>query len=146
MTLEETLAYYRRLNKHQVTAFTEKVPDVNMQRIVEEPFEGNMHLSMVFSEEIGRTKKDFLIAALHALEYDPHEISDELSKYVIQDSTYEQAIKEFSIPTTKKMLKEAEVTADHCLCCFKLKEKDELTFLLKTKTAYILLMEMYWKS
>jgi len=146
MTLLETIAYYKNLNKQCATAFAEKRPNVQIQRIIEEPFEGNVHLSMVFSNTINASKKEFLIAAFNALEYDNFDITLELGSYNIQNYTYLQTIAELSIPKTAEILNECKITADNCVFILKLKEKDELTFLIKTKTKYIFVAEIFWRS
>ena len=146
MTLQKTIEYYKNLNKQSATAFAEKIPDIQIQRIIEESFKGNVHLSMVFSNAVNASEKEFLIAAYYALKYDDFDVTLELGSYAIQNYTYEQTIAELSIPKTVEILKEYKVTVDNCICIFKLKEKDELTFLIKTKTEYIFITEIFWWS
>jgi hypothetical protein len=146
MTLHKTIEYYKNLNKQSATAFAEKIPDIQIQRIIEESFKGNLHLSIVFSNAINASEKEFLIAAFYALKYDDFDVTLELGSYTIQNYTYEQTIAELSIPKTVEILKEYKVTVDNCMSILKLKEKDELTFLIKTKTEYIFITEIFWWS
>ena len=101
---------------------------------------------MVFSNAINASEKEFLIAAFHALEYDNFDITLELGSYTIQNYTYQQTIAELSIPKTTEILNEHKITADNCMFILNLKEKDELTFLIKTKTEYIFIAEIFWWS
>ena len=146
MNLEETIAYHKELNQKGIVAFPEKIPELPIQEVIDEAFRGNVHLSMVFSDAIDRPEKEFLVAAFNALEYDMYDISDEFGNYTITEYSYEAMIKELSIQRTKELLKERNITAHYCKSILKLREKDELTFLIKTNTQYIFVSEIFWWS
>jgi len=146
MNLEETIKYHKELNQKGIVAFPEKIPDVPLQEIVDEPFRGNVYLSMVFSNALDASEKDFLVAAFNALEYDAYDISDEFGNYSITEYSYEAMMKELAIPKTKEVLNQHEVFADNCRSVLKLREKDELTFLIKTERQYIFILESFWWS
>lgn len=146
MTLEETIAYHKELNQKGIVAFPEKIPEVPIQEIIDESFRGNVQLSMVFSNAIENSEKNFLVAAFHALEYDNYDISDEFGNYSMTPYRYEQMIKELSIQKTREVLSQRQIEHQNFEFIFKLREKDELTFLIKTQTQYIFICESFWWS
>ena len=146
MTLQETIDYHREMNKEGIVASPEKIPEISIQEIIDEALRGNVHLSMVFSDAIDRSEKEFLVAAFGALEYDHYDISDGFGNYTITEYSYEAMIKELSIQRTKELLKERNITAHYCKSILKLREKDELTFLIKTNTQHIFVSEIFWWS
>ena len=146
LTLEETISYYKNQHLKGIAVSPVSIPDLHFTKIVEEPFRGNIHLSMVFSDSIGASEIDFLIGALYALGYDERDISYELSNYAIQDYSFERMNKEISIPLAREILNQHKITSDKCIFIHKLNDKDELTFLIKTISGYIFLQETYWKS
>jgi hypothetical protein len=146
LNLEETIAYHEELNKKGIVAFPEKIPDVSMQTVIDEPFRGNVHLSMIFSNAIDKSEKDFLVAAFNALEYDAYDISEEFGNYSITPYNYGHMLQELAIPKTKEVLNEHQINAQNCTSILKLREKDELTFLIKTERQYIFILESFWWS
>ncbi len=146
MTLKETIAYHKELNQKGIVAFPEKIPNVPIQKVIDEALRGNVHLSMVFSEGIETSEKEFLVAAFNALEYDAYDISDEFGNYIITNYSFEAMLKELSIQRTKEILEEHDVIAQNCTSIIKLREKDELTFLIQTNTQYIFISEIFWWS
>jgi hypothetical protein len=146
MTLGETIAYHKELNQKGIVAFQEMIPEVPIQEIIDEPFRGNIHLSMVFSNAVEVSEKEFLVAAFHALEYDTYDISDEFGNYSITPYGYGDMLNELSIPRAKEVLGQKQIEIQSFICILKLREKDELTFLIKTESQYIFISETFWWS
>lgn len=55
-------------------------------------------------------------------------------------------IKEVWFPVTKEILATNNMIEENCNLIYKLKEKDELTFLIQTKIQYVFIKEIYWRS
>ena len=146
MNLEETIKYHKELNQKGIVSFPEKIPDISIQKVIDEPFRGNVDLSMVFSNAFDRPDKEFLVAAFHALEYDVYDISEEFGKYSIIKYSFDDMLKELAIQKTKEVLDEHGITEHISMSILKLREKDELTFLVKTETQYIFISEIFWWS
>lgn len=146
MNLKETIAYYKTQNKKGIIPYSEAIPNIPMYKVIEESFRGNVHLSMAFSKSVNTPIKDFLTSALHTFEYSNFDISNELSSYTLQTYSHKKVISELCIPQTKELLQQCLVTEHTITNSYKLKEKDELTFLLQTTTQYVLIQEIYWKS
>lgn len=148
MTLHEAIKYYKVKNKNGITAYKAVNPTkVQLSQVIEEPLKGNYHLSMVFSKDDKATDLDFLVNALKALEYDTlYDISEELSSYNLESYSFKEFIKEVWFLTTKEILTVNSIIEENCNLIYKLKDKDELTFLIQTKTHYVFVQEIYWKS
>lgn len=148
MTLQETIAYYKIKKQNGITAYKAvNSTKVQLSQVIEEPLKGNYHLSMVFSKDDKATDLDFLVNALKALEYDTlYDISEELSSYNLESHSFKEFIKEVWFPATKEILTANNMIEENCNLIYKLKEKDELTFLIQTKTQYVFIKEIYWKS
>ena len=147
MTLQEAIAYYKIKNQNGIIAYEQtNHSKIELSQVIEEALKGNCHLSMVFSEDKGVTEKDFVLAALNALEFDLYDISEELSNYEIRSYSYNNFINEIWFPITKEILTVNSIVEEDCNLIFKLKDKDELTFLIQTKTQYIFIKEIYWMS
>jgi len=146
MKLQEVFSHYKNKNKSGIVPFTGSIPNIPIQHIIEEPLKGNLHLSMVISNAMHSSEKEFLLAALKALSYDNYDISDNLGNYTLIEYNYAKTVEELSFLKTKSLLEEHKVTTENCSVIYKLKEKDELTFLIKTKTKYIFISEIFWLS
>lgn len=146
MSFKEVIRYYKTINKNGINAFQEEISPVSIQKVVEEALKGNYHLNLVISEDIVVTEKDFVVAALNALEFDLYDISEEISSYEIKDYSYNDFVNETWFPFTKEILIEHNIVEENCSSIYKLRERDELTFLVKTKTQYVFIQEIYWRS
>ena len=148
MTLQEAITYYKIKNQNGIIAYEQaNYSKIELSQVVEEPFKGNYHLSMVFSKDNKAIDLDFLVNALKALEYDTlHDISEELSSYNLEVYSFNQLVNEVCFPTTKEILTVNSIIEENCNLIYKLKEKDELTFLIQTKTQYVFVQEIYWMS
>ena len=148
MTLEETIAFYKSKNKKSIIAYeTTNHSKVEFSQIIEVPLKGNYHLSVVFSKDNNTTELDFLVNALKALEYDTlYDISKELSGYNLEVYSFKKNLNEIWFPKTKEILKLNNFIESNCNFIYKLRDKDEQTFLIEMKTQYIFIQEIYWKS
>ena len=119
------------------------IDKVQLSEIIEIPYRGNYELDMVFSSDKKQSIELFLFKAIEVLEY---EASEEIIFYKFQEYLFDNMLEELCFPDTKKALVRNNISKDKCISIIKLKEKDELTFLVETKTNYVFISEDFWKS
>jgi hypothetical protein len=124
-------------------SFTTKVDEILISKLIEITFKGNYNLDMVFSVDKKHSLESFLFKAFKTLEYVPFE---EISEYKYQVFSYHKMLQELSFIETKEALTKNSILEKNCVTVIKLKEKDELTFLIETKSNYVFISEIYWKS
>lgn len=119
------------------------IDKIQLSEIIEIPYQGNYHLDMVFSLSKKQSAELFLFKAIEVLEY---EASEEFIFYKFEEYLFDNLLDELSFPDTKETLFKNNFTEKNCVSIIKLKEKDELTFLIETTNNYIFISEVYWKS
>ncbi len=119
------------------------IDKIKIPKIIEIPYKGNYNLDIVFSLNKKQPAELFLLKAIEVLEY---EASEEIIFYNFEAYLYDNLLDELSFPDTKEALFQNNFTEKDCVSIIKLKEKDELTFLIETSNNYIFISEVYWKS
>ena len=147
MNLKETIEFYKNSDLDVINDFEKsiqtQIKNVDISQVVEIPYQGNYNLDMVFSLNRKQAIVLFLFKAIEALEY---EASEEIGYYNFEEYSFDNMLNELSFPDTKETLFQNNFTEQNCVAIIKLKEKDELTFLIETTSNYIFISEDYWKS
>lgn len=120
MNLQDIITYYKTENRNTILPLQEKTPKMEITKIVEEALKGNYHLSMVFSKNNKVSDKDFVLVALHVLEYNLYDISEALSNYSIKPFNYSDFHNEIWFPLTKEILKTHRINQENCITIHKL--------------------------
>lgn len=147
MKLFQILELYKNSDFNLINNFeksiSENIKEIGVLKMIEIPFKGNYNLDMVFSLDKKESIELFLFKAIEVLQYKAEE---EIPFYKNQDFLFHDMIEELSFSETKLSLSENNVLENNCISIIKLKEKDELTFLIETQDNYIFISEIYWKS
>ena len=146
--LADTIAHCKALSAEGSNRFQKDIPDISIQNIVDESFRGNMHLFMVCSTDTRCSEEEFLLASLQALTYEVEDMVHELASFTISHYTYSVMMEELGIEYTKELLARYTVggNGNSNISLIKLKEKNELSFLIRTDTYYIFVQEIFWRS
>lgn len=149
MNLKNTIELYKKLSekrnlkkiKHIENKIKEK-GEIQFSKIIEIPYEGNFHLDIIMSADKTISITEFLYQAIYKLEYQPME---EFPLFNVEDYKFNNMIEELYTVEAKEFLIN-KVPSNNIISINKLKEKDELTFILENKSNYIFVSEIYWKS
>lgn len=145
MNLNQIIELYKSGDLDAITDFEshiEKKDPIQFSEIIEIPHPENFQVDMITSIDKKNSIIDFLFRAMIQLEYEPIE---EFPEYEVQNYTFENTIHELSSVESKDFLV-LKTSQNNILSIFKLKEKDELTFLIITELNYVFISEIYWKS
>ena len=149
MNLKDTLALYKNLSAQSNFEEIERIENelkkndrIKFSDLVEIPFRGNLQLDIVASADKSVPIVEFLYQAVWQLEHVPIE---EFPYFDLRDYQFEAMMDELTTKEAKKFMHEKR-SAEDGFSVMKLKEKDELTFLVEAPTQYVYVSEFYWKS
>lgn len=145
MNLNQVIELYKKGDLEAITSFENHIEEkdvIQFSEIIEIPYPENFQVDIITSIDKKNSIIDFLFSAMKQLEYEPIE---EFPEYEVQNYTFENTIHELSSVEAKDFLI-VKTSQNNILSIFKLKEKDELTFLIVTELNYVFISEIYWKS
>ncbi len=149
MNLKNTIALYKKLAEKQnfeeielIETQIKQKGEIQFAQIIEIPYKGNFHLDIIMSANKNTSITEFLFQAMYKLEYQPIE---EFPLFNVEDYKFDNMIAELNTVEAKEFLMN-QVAANTRISINKLKEKDELTFIIESKSNYIFVSETYWKS
>lgn len=146
-TLNDIIALYKQGDEEVLQSlenqFSKNRSNNKLSKVVEISYRSNIQLYLVFSSNKESGRVQFLFNAHQALEL---ELKEEIIDMKIEESIFPDMMNELMLPETKAILEANNISNENCVSILKLKEKDELTFLIETNTSYVFVMEYYWKS
>ena len=149
MNLQNMIELYKKLSEKRsfekikhIENKIKKKGEIQFSKIIEIPYEGNFHLDIIMSADKTISITEFLYQAIYKLEYQPME---EFPLFNVEDYKFSNMIEELYTVEAKEFLIN-KVSSNNIISINKLKEKDELTFILENKSNYIFVSEIYWKS
>ena len=149
MNLNNTIEIYKKVSEKRNFEEIENIEnkilengEIQFSKIIEIPYKHNFHLEIVMSADKTISITEFLYQALYKLEYQPIE---EFPLFNVEDYKFNNMIEELSTVEAKEFLIN-QISSNNSLSINKLKEKDELTFIIENKSNYIFVSEIYWKS
>lgn len=149
MNLKKTIELYNKLSEQHnfdeidlLEKEINKVEDFQFSEIIEIPFRGNFQLDILMSADKSLTITEFLYQVMYILEYKPIE---EFPFFKVENYEFDNMIEELTTIESKEFLTENILSSDS-VSATKLKEKDELTFVVESTSNYVFISEVYWKS
>ena len=149
MNLKDTISLYQQLaqkrnfeeiEQHEYDLITEE--SIEFSEIIEKPYPRNFQLEILMSADKHVSLTEFLYHVMYQLEYEPIE---EFPFFKVEEYPFSKMIKELWMVEARDFL-DTHIPSESRPAVIKLKNKEELTFLIETESNYIYLSEIYWKS